>query len=94
MIRVLIERRVAEGMVEVYQLAVREVRREATQQPGYISGETLRDAADPCRYVIISTWKDEADWERWAGSDARRRLLARIAPLLEEPERVSVLLPV
>ncbi len=86
MIRVLIERRVAEGMVEVYQLAVREVRREATQQPGYISGETLRDAADPCRYVIISTWKVEADWERWAGADARRR----IAPLLKEPERVSV----
>ncbi len=94
MVRVMIERRVAEGMVEAYQRSVREMRHEALRHEGYISGETLREVADPRHYVIISTWSDPVAWERWAASEARQRVMRRIAPLLEEPEKVTVFEPV
>ena len=56
MIRVLIERRIAEGMVEGFRLALRNMRVQATPQEGYISGESLHDRADPHVYYVISTW--------------------------------------
>jgi len=34
--------------------ALREMRRDAVHAPGYISGKTLRDVADPAHYVIVA----------------------------------------
>lgn len=94
MIRVLIERRLAEGVEEDLQRAMREMRREAIHVPGYLSGETLRSIADPNRYVIISSWRSKQEWEAWSRSETRKRIEARIAPLLAEPERLMVFEPV
>jgi heme-degrading monooxygenase HmoA len=94
MIRVLIERRLLEGVEEDLQKAMREMRREAIHVPGYLSGETLRSVADPNRYVIISSWRSLADWEAWSKSETRQRIEERIGPLLTEPERVTVFEPV
>jgi heme-degrading monooxygenase HmoA len=94
MIRVLIERRLAEGVEEDLQRAMREMRREAIHVPGYLSGETLRSISDPNRYVIISSWRSQADWEAWSRSETRRRIEEHIAPLLAEPEQVMVFEPV
>ena len=94
MIRVLIERRVADGMLESYQLALRTMRAHAVQHDGYISGETLRDTTDPEHFLVISTWTDRAAWERWTASEARHRIMAKIAPMLEAPERITVWEPV
>jgi heme-degrading monooxygenase HmoA len=91
MIRVLIERQVAEHMEEPYRAMLRDVRREAVHAGGYISGETLRDATDPRHYVIISTWNTRRDWDEWAGSRERVRAMERMRPMLAEPERVRVL---
>ena len=93
MIRVLIERWVRPNVDEELLAALREMRRDAIHAPGYISGETLRDVADPAHYVIVSTWRSRADWDRWAGCAARQRARDRIAPLLTNPERVAVLEP-
>jgi heme-degrading monooxygenase HmoA len=71
-----------------------EVRREAVHAEGYISGETLRDAADPHHYVIISTWRSRLDWERWAASTDRIKAMERMRPLLSDDERIGVLEPV
>ncbi|GAB4264529.1 MAG: hypothetical protein Kow0092_16260 [Deferrisomatales bacterium] len=94
MVRVLIERRISEGMVEAYNLALREMRLQAVQKAGYISGESLRDVTDPFHYVVISTWNAASDWNAWFQSEARRTVLAKIAPMLQEPERITVLEPV
>src|SRR5512134_2225889 len=94
MIRVLIERRLAEGVEEDLQRAMREMRREAIHVPGYLSGETLRSVSDPNRYVIISSWRSLADWEAWSKSEPRQRIEERIGPLLAEPERLMVFEPV
>jgi heme-degrading monooxygenase HmoA len=91
MIRVLIERWVRPNVEEELVAALREMRHDAIHTPGYVSGETLRDMDDPAHWVIVSTWRSRADWDRWAVCAARQRARDRIAPLLASPERVAVL---
>ena len=93
MVRVLIERWLLPGADEQIVAALREMRRDAVQAPGYISGETLRDASDPAHYVILSSWRTSADWDEWAECEARQRVRGRIASLLARPERIAVLEP-
>ena len=93
MVRVLIERWLRSGVEGELVAALREMRRDAVHAAGYISGETLRDMTDPTHYVIVSTWRSHADWDRWAGCEARQRVRTRIAPLLAKPEQVAVLEP-
>jgi quinol monooxygenase YgiN len=93
MIRVLIERWLVRDMDEKFRAVMREMRREAVHAPGYISGETLRDVMAPGHYVVISTWRSQADWDAWAVSAAREAVRERIRPMLAEEERTTVLEP-
>ena len=93
MIRVLIERTISESMEREFHEAQRSARQSAMTFPGYISGETLRDVANPCHHVVISTWRSAQDWEKWAHSEERQHLLAAISPCLDEPESDKVLEP-
>jgi quinol monooxygenase YgiN len=93
MIRLLIERRLAEGSEERLRNAMRDLRREALHVPGYVSGETHRDLDDPRHFVVIATWRSREAWEAWSRSDKRRAIEDQIRPLLEEPEKVTVLEP-
>ena len=93
MVRVVIERWVRPGVEHEVVGALRAMRGDAIQAPGYIAGETLRDAADPGHWVILSTWRSRGDWDRWAEGEARQRTRARIAPLLAQSERIAVLEP-
>ena len=65
MIRVLIDRHLADGMEHEAELALMDARHEAMRIPGYISGETLRDIGDVQHYLVISTWRSQRDWEVW-----------------------------
>ncbi len=94
MVRVLIERRVSEGMLENFNLALREMRLQAVYKPGYISGESLRNAEDAHHFIVLSTWNTLDDWKAWAVSDARRQVMLKIGPMLEEPEKITVLEPI
>jgi heme-degrading monooxygenase HmoA len=94
MVRVLIERWLAEGEEHLLHEAMRELRREALHVPGYVSGETLRDASDPTHYVIISTWRSIKEWQDWNNSEMRKKIEERIRPLLMTDEKFTVLDPV
>jgi heme-degrading monooxygenase HmoA len=94
MVRVLIERWLLEGRDEAFQREMRSMRGDALRHAGYISGETLRDLANPRHYVVISTWRSRADWEAWEVSAARQHALAAIRPLLASGEKVTVLEPI
>ena len=91
MVRVLIERRISEGMVETFHQTLREMRREAIHTPGNVSGESLRDTHDHHHYFVISTWNSPQAWQAWNASEGRQRVMARIGPMLEEPEKITVL---
>jgi heme-degrading monooxygenase HmoA len=93
MIRVVIERWLAEGGEETIERIMRDLRREAIHSPGYVTGETLRDVADPHHFVILSTWRTREEWETWAVSSARQEIEDQIRLLLTEPERITVYEP-
>ena len=59
-----------------------ELRDMAHRQPGYISGETLRNIEDPAEYLVISTWKVYEDWQRWFRNERRAELEGRVDALL------------
>jgi heme-degrading monooxygenase HmoA len=90
MIRVVIERTLSREGDEEIQRAMRDLRREAIQQPGYVSGETLRDTANPHHFVILSTWRSPEEWEAWASSGRRREVEGRIREISVEPARITI----
>ena len=59
-----------------------ELRNLANQQPGYISGETLRNMDDRNEYLVISTWKSREAWERWLANQKRVETESQIDALL------------
>ncbi|MHB8763701.1 MAG: antibiotic biosynthesis monooxygenase family protein [Deferrisomatales bacterium] len=88
-IRVLMTRRVPRltGGLDVALLPklsemLDDLRTMAHRQPGYISGETLRNVEDPSEYLVISTWKSVEDWKRWFGKEQRAELEGRVDALL------------
>jgi heme-degrading monooxygenase HmoA len=59
-----------------------QLRALATAQPGYISGETLRNMDDPEKYVVISTWRSLENWQQWVSSKQRDEIQGKIDTLL------------
>lgn len=91
-VKVLIERRVLPGQERRALELLRAMRARCLDEPGYISGETLRDSEDPRTIVVISSWFGLMDWRRWSQSDDRKQFESQIRPLLAAPERTRVLL--
>lgn len=91
-LKVVIERRVLPGHEKSLLELLRELRIRCLDEPGYISGETLRDSEDARNIVVISTWFGLGDWRRWAQSSDRQAFESRIRQHLAAPERVRLLL--
>lgn len=91
-LKVVIERRVLPGHEKNLLEILRELRIRCLDEPGYITGETLRDSEDARNIVVISTWFGLGDWRRWAQSAERQEFESRIRQHLAAPERVRLLL--
>lgn|SRR5690606_25378334 len=91
-LKVVIERRVLPGHEKNLLEILRELRIRCLDEPGYITGETLRDSEDARNIVVISTWFGLGDWRRWAQSPERQAFESRIRQHLAAPERVRLLL--
>lgn len=91
MIRVLIERHIAESLESAYEERSRKVLQQAVSTPGFISGETLVDSHDPNHRITLANWRSETDWNRWYHSEERRNLMAELIPMMDRDEAVTVL---
>ncbi|MBN7769438.1 antibiotic biosynthesis monooxygenase [Marinobacter daepoensis] len=91
MIRVLIERHIAETLESAYEDRARKVLQRAVSTPGFISGETLVDSSDPNHRITLANWRSEADWDRWYRSSERRELMAELTPMMDRDEMITVL---
>ncbi|MGB1189493.1 MAG: antibiotic biosynthesis monooxygenase family protein [Pseudomonadales bacterium] len=91
MIKVLIEREIAEGMSEYYDRTVRRVIQTVNAAPGCLGGESLKETQNTHRRIVWSKWNNISDWQTWYASDERRRVLSEITPLLVGSERITVL---
>ena len=81
-VKILIKRRVPGDIAKSLIPLFRELRILATNQPGYISGETLRCLDDPEEFLVISTWESSEDWKAWLSSKKRDEIQIKIDSLL------------
>jgi len=81
-VKVLIKRSVPEDMAKDLFPLFTEMRVRATDQPGYISGETLRRLDKPGESLVISTWRSIEAWKRWKDSPERHEVQGKIDSLL------------
>ena len=92
MIRVIIEREIAEGLEEYYEAAIANLLGAMAHAGGYLSGESLVDLQRPNHYVVVTRWADESAWNRWFHSAERQQLLDAIRPFLLNNEEKFTLL--
>jgi heme oxygenase (mycobilin-producing) len=92
MVRVLMTRRVpklASGLESALLSNLNELlfelRNMANHQPGYISGETMRNVEDRNEYLVISTWKSLEAWKRWMANENRAEKEGHVDVLLGSP---------
>ncbi len=81
-VKILIKRTVSRDRAKELIPLFRQIRSHAIQQPGYISGETLKRLDKPGQFLIISTWQSSDDWENWLNSKERNDLQDKIDGLL------------
>jgi len=81
-VKILIKRMVpayrAKEMIPLF----RKMRALASQQTGYISGETLKRLDSPDQFLVISTWRSSQDWEAWVKTEQRQVIQTEIDALL------------
>ncbi len=83
-VKIIIKRQVPKNReAEILPLLI-ELRAKATAQPGYISGETLRNVDKPEEYVVISTWQSAGAWKAWHANQERVEISGRLKSLLDE----------
>lgn len=82
-VKIIINRRVAKDKEAELLPLVIQLRALATAQPGYISGETLRNMDDPEESLVISTWSSVENWKAWLSSRERAEVQEKIDSLLE-----------
>ena len=81
-VKVLIRRKVPENKARQMIPLFREMRTLANEQPGYITGETMRNLEKPDNFLVISTWETSEAWNRWVQSDERQQIQRKIDGLL------------
>ena len=91
MIRVLIERKIAEGLERYYDSTIKRMVSQVVKAPGCIAGESLQDTKNTHRRIVMSKWESIEDWDRWLHSQERKQVAAEISPLLDGGERITIL---
>ena len=83
-VKIFIRRVIAEERINDLLPLFRHLRNLATNQPLYISGETLKRIYSPDQYLVISTWQSLDDWRQWVVSRERIEVQNEIDARLEE----------
>ena len=81
-VKILIRRKVPENKARQMIPLFREMRTLANEQPGYITGETMRNLEKPDEFLVISTWETSDNWKQWEQSDERQQIQSKIDALL------------
>ena len=81
-VKVMIKRRVPADKAKQMIPLFRKMRALATNQPGYISGETMKRLDSPDEFLVVSTWHSSDDWNNWLNSDDRKQVQGEIDDLL------------
>ncbi|MBI4335017.1 MAG: antibiotic biosynthesis monooxygenase [Chloroflexi bacterium] len=90
MVTIIQERHIKPGKQEELKVLLRQLRLAAMNHPGYVTGETLVNVADPNHEIVIGTWRSQEDWKAWEGDKERQDIAAKMRTLLTKPPKVTV----
>lgn len=81
-VKILIKRNVSADKAAKLKDLVMQLRTLCVKQPGYISGESLKNLEKPDEYLVVSTWDSLDAWKSWVGSAARAEIQNQVDALL------------
>jgi len=83
-VRVMIKRTIPKNQLNEAMKYLMKLRVMASQEPGYVSGETLINADNSDTILVISTWQTEDDWKSWAWSQERYEIQRKVDAIIGE----------
>jgi len=89
-VKIFIKRRIPEEKRSELLPLLIQLRKKATSQPGYISGETFQNYNDPESYLVIGTWQSVEKWMSWYNNQERKEIQDRIDRLLPESTQYEI----
>lgn len=89
-VKILIKRKVPREKGGELLNLITELRSQASVQPGYISGETLKSMDQPDEYLVISTWQSVDDGKAWVSSKERSQVESKVQAIVGEPTRYEI----
>ncbi|HCH69997.1 MAG TPA: antibiotic biosynthesis monooxygenase [Colwellia sp.] len=92
MIKVIIERVLAEDMESTYDSEIRKSLTAVMTAKGYISGASYSNIDNPNIRTIITNWDNVGCWSRWHKSKTRREVNKAITLMLIQDEKIKVLM--
>ena len=92
-VKVLIKRKISDvNKADLKQLFLK-LRSLATQQQGYIGGETLKRVDAPNEVLVISRWQTIDDWSAWLVSSERRDIQDSIDAITDAQTKFEIYEP-
>ena len=83
-VKIFIRRNLPEERTHDLLPLFRRLRNLATNQSGYISGETLKNVDATGEYLVISTWQSLDDWREYVVSRERIEIQNEIDARMDE----------
>lgn len=91
MIKVMIERQIADDLAEHYQQRANNTLQAAMGSVGFISGESLQDVNDPNHRLIFANYRTLDHWLNWYQSAERQEIMSSLRPMLLEDEKITIM---
>jgi heme-degrading monooxygenase HmoA len=92
-VKIIIKRQVPDIQSQQLTPFLKKLRNLAMNQPGYITGETLKGIDPPGKTLVISTWESTEAWKHWLANSERVVIQAQIDVLIGEPTAYEIYSP-
>lgn len=77
--------------IEEYEKRALAINKVLFGEIGFISSEALLNNNDPNHRYVIVTFDNNHNWQQWYKSEKRKKGVAEIMQMLDEPEKIVVL---
>lgn len=91
MIKVIIERIIADDMESTYDVELKKTLTAVMGAKGFISGTSYIDINNKNKRIIITDWQNIECWKRWQKSEVRIEANSQIRLMLSQEEVVKTL---
>jgi len=89
-VKIFIKRTVQNTNVIELTMLLKRLRSLTLNQPGYISGETLKRIDKPNECMVISTWRSVDDWNAWVNNEKRGKIQTEVDQLLGQETEYAI----